>query len=124
MIALLKSIRPYLISGVVALGAIVFGFLKSKQAQTTVAQAGQKVAEAQVDAARAQTQVAEARDATAQANATAAQAGAQAIKERRDVENDTAGQSDNDVRNELRAWASPGRGAGRNAASDSADPDS
>ncbi|CAN7268235.1 hypothetical protein [Caballeronia sp. LjRoot31] len=122
MTAILKAIWPALTGFVALIAAGVIAFVSKKTSDAKVAQANQQAAEARADVAVAQRQTAEVRDTAAQANATAAQAGAQAIKERRDVENDTAGQPDNDVRNELRGWASPGRGTGRNAAGDSADP--
>lgn len=121
MTALFASIWPYLLSGALAAGGILFGWLKTKQAQTTVAQAGQKVAEAQTSAAQAQTQTAEVRDAEAQANATASAAGAQATKERTNVEAETAGMSDDAVRSSLLSdWSRPGENSGRGAAGSSA----
>jgi hypothetical protein len=100
----------------------VVAFVTKKSSDAKVAQANQKAAEAQVAAAQAQTQTAETRDVAAQANAKAAQAGAQAVKERSDVEADTAGKSDAAVRDELRAWVQPdspgasaATGAGANA---------
>lgn len=102
MTALIASFWPYIASGAVALGAILFGWIKTKQAQTTVAQAGQKVAEAQASAAQANTQVANAQNIEAQANATAAQAGAQASKDRQDVENTIASEPSGASRSVLR----------------------
>jgi hypothetical protein len=114
MIAILGSLWPYIASGAVALGAILFGFLKTKQAQTTVARAGQKVAEAQAGAAQAQTQTAEVRDAAAQANATASAAGAQASTERENAENDIAAMPAGAAASELRNdWTAGGDTSGK-----------
>jgi len=97
--------------GTLASGMVAF--LTKKSSDAKVALANQKAAEAQAAAAQAQTQTAETRDVAAQANAKAAQAAAQAVKERSDVEADTAGKSDSAVRDELRAWVQPdGAGAG------------
>ncbi|CAN7615686.1 hypothetical protein LJR034_004715 [Caballeronia sp. LjRoot34] len=123
MTALLASIWPYIFSGVLAAGGILFGWLKTKQAQTTVAQAGQKVAEAQTSAAQAQTQTAEVRDAEAQANAAASAAGVQAIKERTNAENDVTalpvGAADQQLRDD---WSRAGEDAGHGAGGAGKDP--
>jgi hypothetical protein len=81
-------------AAILTLGSLVLAFLTKKSSDAKVAQANQKIAEAQTVAAQAQTQTAETRDVAAQANASAAQAGAQAVKERTDVEADTAAKSD------------------------------
>jgi hypothetical protein len=121
--ALFSSAWPVIVAAVVALGGIVFGFVKSKSADAKVAQAGQKAAEAQTSAAQAQTKTAEVRDAEAQANAAAAQQGAVAQKERTDVENDVAalpaGSAADQLRNE---WSRPGEDAGRGTAGAGQDP--
>ena len=94
-------------AAILTLGSLAVAFLTKKSSDAKVAQANQKVAEAQTVAAQAQTQTAETRDVAAQANASAAQAGAQAVKERTNVEADTAAKSDSAVRDELRAWVKP-----------------
>lgn len=94
-------------AAILTLGSLALAFLTKKSSDAKVAQASQKVAEAQTVAAQAQTQTAETRDVAAQANASAAQAGAQAVKERSNVEADTAAKSDSAVRDELRAWVRP-----------------
>ncbi|MDE1006986.1 MAG: hypothetical protein OSB38_15095 [Paraburkholderia fungorum] len=106
-------------------GGIVFGWAKTKSANTKVAQAGQKVAEAQTIAAQAQAQeqTAQASNAEAQANAAAAQAGTQATKERSDAESTVdalpAGGAAEQLLND---WARPGEDAGRGAGSAGQDP--
>lgn len=112
-----------ILGGLVAAGGVLFGFFKSKSADTRVAQAGQKVAEAQTTAAQAQEQTAQASNAEAQANAAAAQAGIQATKERSDAESSVdvlpAGGAAQQL---LSDWARPGEDAGRGAGSAGQDP--
>jgi len=77
LIAILGKIWPALLGALVALGGLLAGWVRTKQAQTTEAQAGQKVAEADARAA--------ANDAAlAKANQAGAQAGADNAKVRRD----------------------------------------
>lgn len=109
-------------AAILTLGSLAAAFLTKKSSDAKVAQANQKVAEAQTAAAQAQTQTAETRNVAAQANASAAQAAAQTVKERINVEADTAAKSDSAVRDELRAWVQPdstgasaATGAGANA---------
>jgi len=104
---LFSSNWPAILTSLAAIGAAIFAFVTKKSSDAKVAQAAQKTAEAQTAAAQAQTQTAETRDVVAQANASVAQASAQAVKERNDVETDTAGKSDAAVRDELRAWVQP-----------------
>lgn len=105
--ALFSSSWPAILAAIIAVGTGIFAFITKKSSDTKVAQANQKAAEAQTVAAQAQTQTAETRDVVAQANVSAAQAGVQAVKERSDVEADTAAKSDAAVRDELRAWVQP-----------------
>lgn len=99
-------------------GGVVFGWAKTKSANTKVAQAGQQVAQAQTTAAQAQEQTAQASNAEAQANAAAAQAGTQATKERSDAESTVdvlpAGGAAQQL---LSDWTRPGEDAGRGAGS-------
>ncbi|HFT8008539.1 TPA: hypothetical protein ACU9T0_006599 [Burkholderia cenocepacia] len=86
LITLFAKFWPYLVAaGGVAAGVLV-GWIKTKSAAASVAQAGQKAAQAQTDAAQAREQAAQSANAEAQANADAAQAGAAAAKERNDAE--------------------------------------
>jgi hypothetical protein len=85
--AVFSSAWPAIVAAVVAIGGVLYAFVKGKVADAKVAKSGQQVAEAQTVAAQAKTDTAEVRDAEAQANATAAQAAAQAVKERTNVEN-------------------------------------
>jgi uncharacterized protein YlxW (UPF0749 family) len=78
---------PVIVAAVVAVGGVIYAFVKGNVADKKVARSAQQVAEAQTVAAQAKTETAEVRDAEAQANATAAQAAAQAVKERTDAEN-------------------------------------
>jgi hypothetical protein len=119
IIELLVKAGPW----VLALGGLLFGFVRHQQAKTIAAVSGQKVAEAQTSAAQAQTQTAEVRDAEAQANAVAAQAGAQALKERTDAENDIAALPPRAAQQRLRdEWSRPGEDARRGAVGAGQDP--
>jgi hypothetical protein len=121
MTALFSSVWPVLGAAVLAIGSAIYAFVTKKSSDAKVAQANQKTAEAQTSAAQAQTQTAETRDIAAQANTAAAQAGANAIKERNDVENNTAAMSDSAVRDELRDWVQPAAGVGAVTAGAGAD---
>ena len=77
LLAILGKVWPALLGGIVALGGILAGWVRHKQAQTTEAQAGQKVAEAEKRAADNDA-------ALARANEAGAQAGADNAKVRRD----------------------------------------
>lgn len=81
--ALLAKLWPVLAGGAVAIIALLTGWARHKQAQTTEAQAGQKEA-------RADAKVAQIEKSEAEANAAAVRAGADASKERTDVENQIA----------------------------------
>jgi len=85
--AVFNSAWPAIVATVVAVGSVIYAFVKGRLVDTKVARSAQLVAEAQTVAAQAKTETAEVRDAEAQANATAAQAASQAVKERTDVEN-------------------------------------
>ena len=85
--AVFNSAWPVIVAAVVAVGGVIYAFVKGRVADTNVARSAQQVAEAQTVAAQAKTETAEVRDAEAQANTAAAQAAAQAVKERTDVEN-------------------------------------
>lgn len=81
--ALLAKLWPVMAGGVVAIIALLTGWARHKQAQTTEAQAAQREAEADAKVARTE-------QSEAEANATASRAGADAVKERTDVENQIA----------------------------------
>lgn len=102
MTALIATLWPYVIAGVVGLGGVLFGYLKTKQAQTATAQATAVKADAGRQVAEAQTAIAQTNDATAQANATAAQAGADSLKEKVNVTNDVAAMPSGAAADELR----------------------
>lgn len=120
--AVFGSAWPVIVAAVLAVGGILFGFIKSKGADAKVAKAGQDAAEALVNAAQAQTQVAEVRDVEAQANVAAAQAGAQSSKERINVENNIAALSGGVAQQQLRDdWGRPDEAAGGAVASSGAD---
>lgn len=93
----LSDLWPILAGGVVAVIALLTGWARHKQAQTTEAQAAQTVAEA--NAKIAQTEKSE-----AEANATAARAGADAAQERTNVEADIAGLDRPAIDERLRRW--------------------
>lgn len=97
MTAIIASIWPYLLSGAVALGGVVFGMFRHQQAKTATAQA---------DAAKAQAgqQVAAQQVAETQANADAQKAGSDAAAARTDIDNAVAAQPTDEVRNELQDW--------------------
>lgn len=90
LLGLLGSAWPYIASGAVAVLGLLYAFVKGKNADTKVAQAGQQVAQANQATAQANTQTAQERVADAQATATAALAAADSVKERANVENDVA----------------------------------
>ncbi|WP_342052009.1 MULTISPECIES: hypothetical protein [unclassified Cupriavidus] len=83
LLAILAKAWPALLGGLVALGGLLVGWARHKQAQTTEAQAGQKVAEAGA-------KVAQIERTEAEADATAARAEVNAVKERTNVENEIA----------------------------------
>ena len=85
--AVFNSAWPVIVAAIVAMGGVIYAFVKGRVADTKVARSAQQVADAQTVAAQAKTETAEARNAEAQANATAAQTASQAVKERTDVEN-------------------------------------
>lgn len=106
IVAHLGAILGVAVAGV----GVLFGFVKSKAADTKVAQAGQKVAQAQATVANTQ-------NAEAQANTAAAQAGAQATKERTDAENDVAAMPATSVQQQLRdQWSAEDAGHGTGSA--------
>ncbi len=76
---ILAQAWPFLL----AAAGVLFGWVRHKQAQATVAQAGKQVAEAE-------SKVAAVEKAEAEANAAAARGGAEAAKERTNVENGIA----------------------------------
>lgn len=95
--AILSDLWPVLAGGVVAIIALLTGWARHKQAQTTEAQAGQKVAESGA-------KVAQIEKSEAEANAAAVRAGAEASKERTDVETNTAGLDRAALDERLRRW--------------------
>lgn len=95
MLAILSKIWPALLGGLVALGGLLAGWARHKEAQTTEAQAGQKVSEA--DAKVAQIERSE-----AEANAAAARAGSDSARERANVENEIAAGASGDSADRLR----------------------
>ncbi len=111
IIAFIVSHLGVILGGLAAAGGVLFGFVKGKQADTKVAQAGQTAAQAQASAALAQAQAAQTNNAEAQANAAAAQAATQATKERSDAESNVqalpAGGAAEQLRND---WARPDAG--------------
>ncbi|MCA3182743.1 MULTISPECIES: hypothetical protein [unclassified Cupriavidus] len=84
---ILSDLWPILLGGIVAIGALLTGWARHKQAQTTEAQAGQKVAEAEKREADKDA-------ALARANEAGAQAGADNAKVRRDEDSAAAGEPD------------------------------
>ncbi|QWE95668.1 hypothetical protein [Cupriavidus sp. EM10] len=87
LIAILGKVWPALLGVLVALGGLLAGWVRTKQAQTTEAQAGRKVAEADARVS--------ANDAAlAKANEAGAQAGADNAKVRRDEDSAAAGEPD------------------------------
>jgi multidrug efflux pump subunit AcrA (membrane-fusion protein) len=122
MTALFASIWPYIISGVLAGAAILFGWFKTKQAQTNVAQT-KATALSDVDKANANAQVAidnlnARKTADVQADADASKTAATAAQERTNVENAQAALSDDAAREQLigllhgSATGNPGTGKG------------
>lgn len=97
MIAILAAIWPYLLSGAVALGGIVFGMFRVQQAKTSTAQA---------DAIKAQAgqQIAAQQIAETQANADAQKAGSDSAAGRTDIDNAVAAKPADEVRNDLQNW--------------------
>lgn len=93
--AILSDLWPVLAGGVVAIIALLTGWARHKQAQTTEAQAAQKGAEADAKVARIE-------KSEAEANATAARAGADAAQERTNVENRIAADPDGESARVLR----------------------
>lgn len=91
ILSLLSEAWPFLL----AIGGVLFGWMRHKQAQTTKAQAAQQVAEAEKRAAQNDA-------ALAQANQAGAQAGADNAKVRRDEDADAAAIPDSDVVRVLR----------------------
>jgi hypothetical protein len=122
ILGLIGSAWPYIASGAVAVLGLLYGFVKSKTADTKVAQAAQRIAEANQATAEAKTQTATVRDAEAQANAAAAQAGANSVKERADVENDVASLPTGAAAGQLRDDWTAGAGAAASAGSAGKDP--
>jgi cytochrome c biogenesis protein ResB len=120
--AVFSSAWPVIVAAVVAVGGVIFAFVKGRAADTKVARFAQQVAEAQTVAAQAKTETAEVRDAEAQANATAAQAAAQAVKERTDVENVVSALPAGGALQRLRDQWSRGDGADRAAGGAGQDP--
>lgn len=102
MSALLVSMWPAVLGVLGIAGGVLFGWVKSKQAQTTKAQADAVKADAGKQVAEAQTQVANVQNAEAQANATAAQAGADSLKEKVNVTNDVSALPTGAAASELR----------------------
>ena len=121
--AVFSSAWPAIVAAVVALGGVLYAFVKGKIADTKVAKSVQQVAEAQTVAAQAKTDTAEVRDAEAQANATAAQAAVQAVKERANVENVIGALPAGGAQQRLLDQWSRGDDAGGGAGSTSQDPD-
>lgn len=97
MTAIIASIWPYVISGLVALSGVVFGLFRHQQA---------KVATAQADAVKAQAgqQIAAQQVAETQANADAQKAGSDATAARVAIDNAVAAKPVDEVRNELQNW--------------------
>lgn len=88
LVSLIAKFWPVIL-GVLGLGGgALFGWAKTKSANTKIAQAGQSVAEAQKGVAQAQAQAAAMGQSEAEANAAAAQAGSKATQERTNAEND------------------------------------
>lgn len=106
IVSLIAKFWPVIIGlGGIATG-VLFGWAKTKSADTKVAQAGQQVAEAQAGAAQAQAGAQAVQASEAEANARAAQAGSQATKERTDVENDVSGLPSGSAGQQLRdGWS-------------------
>lgn len=94
MFVLLKKAWPALIGLFGLAGGVLFGWLKTKSADTRVAQA-------QTGEAQAKQQAAEVRSAADQANAAAAQAGEQAIANRAKADQDAAALAPGDFDAEL-----------------------
>lgn len=88
LVSLIAKFWPVILGALGIAGGTLFGWAKTKAADTKVAQAGQSVAEAQKGAMQAQAQAAAVGQSEAEANAAAAQAGAKATQERTDAEND------------------------------------
>jgi hypothetical protein len=93
ILAILAEVWPFLL----AAGGVIFGLFRHQQAKSTAAQAEQKVAEAETRAARNDA-------ALAQANQAGAEAAAEAVKERTDVENETASLDHAALDERLRRW--------------------
>ena len=88
LVSLIAKFWPLIVGLLGIGGGALFGWAKTKSADTKVAKAGQSVAEAQKGVAQAQAQAAAVGQSEAEANSAAAQAGANAIKEKTDAEND------------------------------------
>ncbi|WP_323122140.1 hypothetical protein [Burkholderia alba] len=99
LITLLGKFWPVLVGALGVAGGMLFGWIKTKSAATSVAQAGQQTAQAQAAAAQAREQVAQSANAEAQANA-----GAAAAKERNDADTNVgalpAGGAEQQLRND------------------------
>ncbi|WP_423197842.1 hypothetical protein DFLDMN_001481 [Cupriavidus sp. H19C3] len=95
--ALIAKLWPVFAGAGIAILALLTGWARHKQAQTTEAQAGQQVAEAGA-------KVAQIEKSEAEANAEAARAGAAAAQERTNVEADTAGLDRAALDERLRRW--------------------
>ena len=99
LLAILGKVWPALLGALVALGGLIAGWVRHKQAQTTEAQAAQKAAEAD-------TKVANVEKSEAEANAVAARVGAEAAKERTHVENEIAAGAPGESAERLRSeWS-------------------
>ncbi|WP_438392709.1 hypothetical protein [Caballeronia sp. DA-9] len=109
-------------AALVAAGSVLFAWIKTKGAQTTIAQTKEQ-AQSKVDVANANAQVAidnlnARKTADVQADADAAKTAATAARERTNVENDQAALSDDAAREQLigllhgPAGDNPGSGQG------------
>lgn len=96
--AILSDVWPFLAGGAVAIFTLIYSAFRTKQAQTTEAQAKQREAEADAKVARVE-------KSEAEANAAAARAGADAAQERTNVEADIAGLDRAAVDEQLRRWS-------------------
>lgn len=96
MTALFASIWPYILSGAVALGGIVFGMFRHQQAKAATADAEQVKATAAATVAEKQSQV-------DQANAAASAAGEQAVVNREQADKTAAAATSDDIDAQLAA---------------------
>ncbi len=97
LVSLLAKFWPVLVGIGGAAAGVLFGWIKTKGADASVAAAGQKVAQAQMDVAQQQA-------ATANANAAATQASADAVVARQKIDDAVSSQTPKEVQDELNSW--------------------